>query len=100
MRASIAIVVLLGCSETNRSTLPPFVRDLRAAYGGIEMIQCQIVATSTHEQKFGGRETKRDLSIGLCWTQVVSTEPPPGEGAPAIVPVTPAPPAPPAGGPR
>jgi hypothetical protein len=92
---AIVIAVLGGCTETNRSVLPPFVRDLRAAYGGIEMIQCQLVVTSTHQQNFGSRDTKREISVGQCWTQVVPTEPPPGE-APPVTHV--APPVP--GGPR
>ena len=93
------VIAVLGCTETNRSVLPPFVRDLRAAYGGIEMIQCQIVVTSTHEHNWGGNETKRELSVGQCWTQIVSTEPPPGEAQPPG-PTQVLPPAPAPGGPR
>jgi hypothetical protein len=84
MRALFVVVgmSLLGCTEVNRSTLQPFVRDMRAAVGGVEMIQCEVVVTTTRERNWfnNHNKTTREISTGGCWNQVVPTEPPAGEG--------------------
>jgi hypothetical protein len=77
MRAWV-LVAVCACSSTNRSTLPPYVRDLRAIPGGVEMIQCEVIVTTTREHNWinGNTSRTREISTGQCWNQAVSTEPP------------------------
>ena len=79
MRAWGLLLVVAACTRVNTSTLPPYVRDLRPAVGGIEMIQCEMIVTTKRESSFWHNHTKttREISTGGCWNQVVSTEPPP-----------------------
>jgi len=71
------VLVVAACTRVNTSTLPPYVRDLRPAVGGIEMIQCAVVVTTKRENTFWeNNKTTREISMGQCWNQVVSTEPP------------------------
>jgi hypothetical protein len=91
MRVLIAVLglsILGGCSSTKHSTLPPFVRDLKPAAGGLEMVQCETVLTTTREYSFltDSTRTTRAIASGACWQQVISTEPPAGE--PAAQPIT------------
>jgi hypothetical protein len=86
-------LVLAACTDVHRSTLPPFVRDVRAVPGGLQLIQCEVVVTTTRETDFwGNRKTTREIGGGNCWNAVVSTEPPPEQPAPPPQPSIPPPP--------
>jgi hypothetical protein len=83
MRVIVVAIVIActGCeAEIHRSTLPPYVRELRAAPGGIDMIQCEMVYTRKEEWEFQfwnggwGKETETHLDHGACWRQLVPTE--------------------------
>jgi hypothetical protein len=95
---SVVILSLVGCTRVNTSTLPPFVRDVRAAVGGVELVQCEVIVTTKRENTFwDNNKTTREISMGNCWNQVVSTEPPveaPVQFAPPQPPPLPVPPSP------
>lgn len=75
MRGSIAIVVAcMGCTSVHTSTLPPYVRDLRAGPAGVDMEQCRITYTKkTTRRVVGGSDVERDLSEGPCWRSAIPT---------------------------
>lgn len=75
MRGSIAIIVAcVGCTSVHTSTLPPYVRDLRASPGGIDMVQCRITFTKkTSQNIMGHTDTELDISEGPCWRSAIPT---------------------------
>jgi hypothetical protein len=75
------VIACTGCeTQIHRSTLPPYVRELRAAPGGIEMIQCEMVYTKKEEWEYRfwdggwGKEIETRLDHGACWRTLVPTE--------------------------
>lgn len=75
MRAIVAMLIAsAGCSTSHRSTLPPFVRDIRLApEGGLEVISCGMVFTLTEERGPYSRSEDTKLEQGACWRVVVPT---------------------------
>lgn len=92
--ASLVILLMVGCTRVSTSTLPPFARDVRAAVGGVELVQCEVIVTTKRESSlfWNSSKTTREISTGNCWNQVVSTEPP--AEAPVELPPPPPPPPP------
>ena len=75
MRVMIAMLVAsVGCTSTHRSTLPPYVRDIRVApEGGLEVISCGMVYTLHREHGPYSGPDKTKLEHGPCWRVVVPT---------------------------
>jgi hypothetical protein len=93
MRSWVVVLTLAGCTRVNTSTLPPYARDIRAAVGGVELVQCEVIVTTKRENTFwDSNKTTREISMGNCWNQVISTEPP--AEAPVELPPPPTPPPP------
>jgi hypothetical protein len=83
MRVIVAMLIAgAGCSSTSthRSTLSPYVRDLRSAPGGVEAISCELVYRKTQKTSWSWLrfDTERDVETaieeGACWRVVLATE--------------------------
>jgi hypothetical protein len=74
------LIAGVGCSSTHRSVLPPYVRELRPAAGGFEMVQCESVLTVTETQGvnwfwfFNTSKIETNLAQGQCWNAYVPAE--------------------------
>lgn len=69
-----------GCTREDRSTLPPYVRDLRPAPNGVQMIQCELSYTRKESQPLWTwlpftPDTHVELWIddGPCWSMEIPT---------------------------
>lgn len=81
----VIVAALLACTAcssttTQRSALPPYVRDLRPQAGGVQMIQCEIVYTKVTHRNWdwirmqSDRDVETNLADGACWTTAISTQ--------------------------
>lgn len=67
MRVIVAILIAcVGCQSVHHSTLPPYVRELRMAPGGLEVIRCEIVHTKTERTSGWGVGPGAGASVGLA----------------------------------
>ena len=75
MRVIVAMLIAsAGCTSTHRSTLPPYVRDIRLAQeGGLEVISCEVIYTVVEERGPYANADKTRLEHGPCWRVVVPT---------------------------
>lgn len=74
MRVIVAMLIASACTTTHRSTLPPYVRDIRVAHeGGLEVISCEVIYTVVEKRGPWANEDTTQLEHGPCWRVVVPT---------------------------